>query len=106
MTAGHYFTFGASRIFHSPLPLHRFYAIIHLKVGDFVYNLVALWIRLMVLVLLAVALTAVALFFGRKKFKKWEKIVSVCLAVLLVLLGGGSTLKLLILPDIKTVVGT
>lgn len=69
------------------------------------FNFVALWVRLITLILLAVVLTAIVLFFGRKKFKKWEKIVSVCLAALLVLLGGGSTLKSLIAPDIKTAVG-
>ena len=70
------------------------------------YNFVAIWIRLISLILLAVALMVVVLLFGRKKFKKLEKIVAVCSAVLLVLLGGGSTLKSLMLPDIKTVVGT
>ncbi len=70
------------------------------------YNFIALWIRLITLILLVGILTVVVLFFGRKKFKKWEKIVSVCIAVLLVLLGGGSTLKSLVSPDIKTVVGT
>ena len=70
------------------------------------YNFIALWIRLITIVLLAVAVTSIALFFGRKKFKKWEKITSLCLAVLLVLLAGGSTLKSLVSPDIKTIVGT
>ena len=70
------------------------------------YNFIALWIRLITIVLLAVAVTSTALFFGRKKFKKWEKIISLCLAVLLVLLAGGSTLKSLVSPDIKTIVGT
>ena len=70
------------------------------------YNFIALWIRLITIVLLAVAVTSIALFFGRKKFKKWEKIISLCLAVLLVLLAGGSTLKSLVSPDIKTIVGT
>lgn len=70
------------------------------------YNFVALWIRLITLILLAVVLTAIVLFFGRKKFKKGEKIVSVCLALLLVLFGGGSTIKSLVSPDIKTVAGT
>lgn len=70
------------------------------------YNFVALWVRLITLILLAVVLTAIVLFFGRKKFKKWEKIVAVCLAVLLVLLGGGSTLKSLIAPEIKTIVAS
>ncbi len=70
------------------------------------YNFIALWIRLITVVLLAVVLTAIVLFFGRKKFKKREKILSLCLAVLLVLLGGSSTLKSLVLPDVKTVVGT
>ena len=74
--------------------------------GDFMYNFIALWIRLITIVLLAVAVTSIALFFGRKKFKKWEKIISLCLAVLLVLLAGGSTLKSLVSPDIKTIVGT
>ena len=50
-------------------------------------------------------MTAIVLFFGRKKFKKWEKIVCICMAVLLLVLGGGSTIKSLVLPDIKTVVG-
>lgn len=70
------------------------------------YSFIALWIRLITLVLLAVVLTAVVLFFGRKKFEKWEKIASICMAVLLVILGGGSTIKSLVSPDIKTVVGT
>ncbi len=70
------------------------------------YNFIALWIRLITLILLAVVLTAIVLFFGRKKFKKWEKIVSVCMAVLLVMLGGGSAIKSVVSPDIKTVVGT
>ena len=56
-------------------------------------------------ILLVVVLAAVVLFFGRKKFKKWEKIVCICMAVLLLVLGGGSTIKSLVLHDIKTVVG-
>ena len=70
------------------------------------YNFIALWIRLISLIFIAVILTAIVLFFGRKKFKKWEKIVSICMAVILVILGGGSTIKSLVSPDIKTVVGT
>ena len=70
------------------------------------YNFVALWVRLIEIILLTVILTAIVLFFGRKKFKKWEKIVSICMAVLLVILGGGSTIKSLVSPNIKTVVGT
>ena len=70
------------------------------------YSFIALWIRLISLIFLAVILTAIVLFFGRKKFKKWEKIVSICMAVLLVILGGGSTIKSLVSPNIKTVVGT
>ena len=70
------------------------------------YNFVALWIRLITVILLVVVLAAVVLFFGRKKFKKWEKIVCICMAVLLLVLGGGYTLKSLALPDIKTIVGT
>lgn len=69
------------------------------------YNFIGLWIRLITLILLAVVLTVIVLFFGRKKFKKCEKVVSVCLAVFLVLLGGGYTLKSLVSPDIKTIVG-
>lgn len=70
------------------------------------YSFIALWIRLISLIFFAVILTAIVLFFGRKKFKKWEKIVSICMAVLLVILGGGSTIKSLVSPNIKTVVGT
>lgn len=70
------------------------------------YNFVALWVRLIEIILLTLILTAIVLYFGRKKFKKWEKIVSICMAVLLVILGGGSTIKSLVSPDIKTVVGT
>ena len=69
------------------------------------YNFVALWVRLIEIILLTVILTAIVLFFGRKKFKKWDKIVCICMAVLLLVLGGGSTIKSLVLPDIKTVVG-
>ena len=69
------------------------------------YNFIALWIRLISLIFLAVILTAIVLFFGRKKFKKWEKSVCICMAVLLLVLGGGSTIKSLVLPNIKTVVG-
>jgi hypothetical protein len=39
------------------------------------YSFIALWIRLISLTLLAVILTAIVLFFGRKKFKKWEKLL-------------------------------
>ena len=70
------------------------------------YSFIALWIRLISLIFLAVILTAIVLFFGRNKLKKWEKIVSICMAVLLVILGGGSTIKSLVSPNIKTVVGT
>jgi len=69
------------------------------------YNFVALWIRLIALILLSAVLTVIVLFLGRKSFKKREKIVSVCAAVLLVALGGGSTLKSLIAPEVKTIVG-
>ena len=69
------------------------------------YNFVALWIRIIALIFLVSILLAIVLFFGRKKFKKWEKIVAVCLALLLLLLGSGYTLKSLIAPDVKTVVG-
>ena len=57
------------------------------------------------LVIIGVAGAAVVLFFGRKQFKKWEKIFTVALALVLVLLGGGSTLGALIAPDVQTVVG-
>lgn len=70
------------------------------------YNFIALWVRLIALLILAGVLTAVVLFLGRKKFTKWEKILSVCLALLLVILGGGSTLKSLIRPEVNTIVGT
>ena len=70
------------------------------------YNFVALWVRLIEIILLMVILTAIVLFFGRKKFKKWEKIVCICMAVLLLVLGGSYTLKSLASPDIKTITGT
>ena len=70
------------------------------------YSFIALCIRLIWLIFLVVIVTAIVLFFGRKEFKKWEKIVSIGMAVLLVILGGGSTIKSLVSPDIKTVVGT
>lgn len=70
------------------------------------YHFIALWVRLIALLILAGVLTAVVLFLGRKKFTKWEKILSVCLALLLVILGGGSTLKSLIRPEVNTIVGT
>ena len=69
------------------------------------YNYVALWIRFITLIILAVVVTAIVLFLGRKKFKKWEKILTVTMAAALVLLGGGSTLKSLTVPEIKTIVG-
>ncbi len=65
----------------------------------------ALWIRLLGFVIFGIAGMAVVLFFGRKQFKKWEKIFTVALALVLVLLGGGSTLGALIAPDVQTVVG-
>lgn len=68
------------------------------------YNYVALWIRFITLIILAVAVTVIFLFFGRKKFKKWEKVLTVTMAVALVLLGGGFTLKSLTAPEIKTII--
>ena len=70
------------------------------------YNFVALWVRLIEIILLTVILTTIVLFLGRKKFQKWEKIVCLCMAVFLLVLGGGSTLKSLVVPDVKTIVGT
>lgn len=69
------------------------------------YNFVALWVRLIEIILLTVILTAIVLFFGRKKFKKWEKIICICMAVLLLVLGGGYTFKSLVAPDVKTITG-
>ncbi len=70
------------------------------------YNFVALWVRLIEIIFLTVILTAIVLFFGRKQFKKWEKIVCLCMAVFLLVFGGGSTLKSIVAPDVKTIVGT
>lgn len=69
------------------------------------YNFVALWVRLIEIIFLTVIVTAIVLFFGRKQFKKWEKIVTICLAVLMLVLGGGYTFKSLVAPDVKTITG-
>ena len=69
------------------------------------FNLVALWVRLIEIFFLIVIVTAIVLFFGRKQFKKWEKIVTICLAVFMLVLGGGFTFKSLVAPDVKTITG-
>ncbi|MGN0492664.1 MAG: hypothetical protein ACI4F7_03365 [Acutalibacteraceae bacterium] len=69
------------------------------------FNFCALWIRLIFLAVIGLIGIFLVLFFG-KKLKGWEKITAVVLAVALIALGGGSTLKALIKPKVKTVTGT
>lgn len=70
------------------------------------HNFIALWVRLIEIILLTVTVTAIVLFFGRKQFKKWEKIACICMAAVLLVLGGGYTFKSLVAPDVKTITGT
>lgn len=70
------------------------------------FSFVALYVRLIEIFFLTAIATAIVLFFGRKHFKKWEKIATICLAVFMLVLGGGFTFKSLVAPDIKTITGT
>ncbi len=68
-------------------------------------NYIALYIRLFWLVFIAVLALTIVLCIGRKKFKKWEKIIAVFMAVALLVLGSFSTMNALISPDIRTIDG-
>lgn len=70
------------------------------------FNPIALLVRLIFLVLIAMSAVAIALFFGRKRLKKWEKTAVCIMAAILLLLGGAGTLKSLISPELKTVEAT
>ncbi len=68
------------------------------------YNFSALWLRVVFLVVIALLLVFILLVFG-KRFKLYERLITVAVAIALIILGGGFTLKSAINPKIKTVVG-
>ena len=66
---------------------------------------IALCTRIITIVFIAVIGIAIVLILGKNKFKTWEKAVTVVFVLGLVLLGGSSTIKSLIDPNVKTFVG-
>lgn len=70
-------------------------------------NFIALWIRIITIILVAIIGIVIVFWVGKKQFKTLEKIVTIVLILGLILLGyiGSSTRKSLINPDIKTFVG-
>lgn len=67
--------------------------------------MIVLWINLGWIVFLVSFALVVALVLGKNKFKKSGKITVVVSALALLLLGGGSIIKSLIKPEIKTFTG-
>lgn len=67
-------------------------------------NYSALWIRFAWLVIIGLLAVAIILLLG-KNLKIRERIVALVLAIALIILGGGSTFKAMINPEVETIVG-
>ena len=68
------------------------------------YDYSALWIRCAWLVIIGALAAALILLLGRK-LKTWKKVIALMMAFALIILGGGSTFKAILIPKVETIVG-